>query len=153
MIIDRIENAKLYMGLSKELDIGLEYIMNNDINAIANGTYELVGHNVYSIIQEYQTKPDYEGRLEAHKVYTDIQFIAKGEEKLGYANLTGLTPAQEYDTEKDIIFFNNKCDFITAKAGYFLIFFPTDAHMPGITAEYPSEIKKAVIKVKHKSKA
>jgi len=152
MIIDKIENAKLYLGLSKELDIGLEYIMKTDINALANGKYELVGHNVYSIIQEYQTKPRHEGLLEAHKVYTDIQFIAKGEEKLGYANLNGLTPTQEYDEEKDIIFFNDNCDFVTAKAGYFVIFFPTDAHMPGIAVENPSNVKKAVIKVKHKIK-
>lgn len=149
MIIDKIENAQLYYGLSEGIKQGLQYLEENDLSKVENGNYEIDGENLFVSVQDYQSKLESEGKFEAHKKYTDIQFIIKGHERLGYGNISDFAPLSVYDEEKDIEFLVGEGDFAHAKEGYFLIFMPQDAHMPCISFENSEYVKKAVVKVKN----
>ncbi len=145
MIKDKITNYLTYSNLSDGLRAGLKYLAQTDFPTLENGTYEILGKDVYAIIQEYFTKES--GQLEAHREYADIQYIIEGEEKIGYAELKHQTPATDY--KPDIIFYEDKEEiFISMQAGDFAIFYPEDLHMPCIMVEKPQKVRKVVVKVR-----
>ena len=148
MIVDNIKNAHLYFGIDPKYKTALEFLKNTDLLNTENGKYSIQGDDIYIIVQEYETKPEKDGKLEAHRKYTDIQYIIKGQEKLGYSNISNFTPSTAYDAEKDILFGEGDCDFIKANQGDFLIFTPEDAHMPCISIDKSFQVKKAVVKIK-----
>lgn len=152
MIIDKIENAKLYYGLGERYQQAFEFILNNDLKNFENGIYEIDGKNIFVSIQDYQTKKAEDSKFEAHKKYADIQLILKGEEKLGFGDIENYLATEQYNDEKDIVFLEekikNNSNFAKANEGDFLIFMPSDAHMPCISIDKPAYVKKAVIKVK-----
>jgi len=147
MIADNLKNAHFYYNLEEKYRLALEFLKNTDLMATPNGKYPIKGDEIYAIVQEYSTKQESEGKLEAHQKYTDIQYIISGEEKLGYAYIERFSPTTPYDQEKDIIFGEGTCSFIEAQAGDFLIFTPQDAHMPCISIDSVTPVKKVVIKV------
>lgn len=147
MIIDKIENACFYYGLGDRIERGLKYLEKTDLSEVENGKYEIEGENLFFSVQDYQSKPLVEAKFEAHKKYIDIQFIIKGQERLGYGNIEDFSPVGGYDEEKDIVFLKGEGDFALGKEGYFLIFTPQDAHMPSVCIDEPQYVKKAVVKV------
>ena len=146
MKTNNILNAKEYYNLGEGIQKGFEFILNNDLSKFENGKYEIDG---FISIQDYNTKPLSEGKFEAHKKYADIQYIIKGQERLGYKNVEELTPIGDYDNDADITFFepSGQYEFVHAKENDFIIFMPEDAHMPCIAIDKPEYVKKAVVKV------
>ena len=136
MIKDNLKNAESYHKLGEGFKKGFEFLKNTDMKNLENGKYQIEGDDIFVSVQDYTTKPQEQGKFEAHKKYADIQFIIKGEEKLGFG-----------DEKNDIIFLEGDGDFVNAKEGDFVIFMPEDAHMPCIAQNEPSYVKKAVVKV------
>ena len=56
------------------------------------------------MIQEYETKPAENCRLETHNCYADIQWIISGEEEIDTVSRTGLETDEEYDEKRDVAF-------------------------------------------------
>ena len=148
MIVDNLRNAHLYYSLSKRILIALNYLKENDLSSYEPGRYQIDGEDIYVLVQSYTTKPEIEGRWEAHKRHIDIQYVISGTESMGYADLSKMKIVQEYDTQKYILFLKGSGYFITVNSGDFAIFSPTEVHMPCIAAEKPELVKKAVVKVR-----
>lgn len=149
MVIDKLENAYLYTGLSAKIKRGLEVLKEEKLSAKKDGRYEIDGDGLYYIIQRYITKPIKEGRLEAHKKYIDIQFAASGEEVIGHSLLNHLNVEEPYDKTKDVVFYEvpEKINTIKLSKGMFCILFPQDGHMPCCQLASPCEVLKVVVKV------
>lgn len=145
MIFDNIKNASTYFNLSHDIKMGLEFILQNDLSKFENDEYEITSDKIKANVQEYQTKQ--QGKFEAHKKYIDIQYMIKGSEKMAISAVSALTPQTEYDTEKDVQFFEGKGDLITVPKGFFTIFYPQDAHMPCLENKTSELVKKVVIKI------
>lgn len=151
MIIDKLENAQFYYGFGEKFQKAFEFLKETNLKDMENGRYEIDGDEIYVALQDYNTKPESEGKFEAHKDYIDIQFIVSGTEKLGYGNIEHYSPITEYDKEKDIVFLNNlesQNHFVFAKENDFVVFTPQDAHMPCILINDSAYVKKAVVKIK-----
>ena len=161
MILDTIDNTRLYVGLQARFAKAFEILNDKSLLHKEDGKYAFDGDSIYYTIQRYTTKPLNEGKLEAHRKYIDIQFLLEGRELLGYAPLKGLTTAEEYNPQKDIAFFNTPTDItkVILKPGLFCILFPDDAHLPSRCEVSPSgghcrqligpeEVRKAVIKIR-----
>lgn len=148
MIIDKLSNSHLYAGLGERINQALAYLKETDFTKIEPGSYELDGENIFALVNEYNTKDESEGKLEAHKKYIDVQFIVKGKELMGYTPLTNQKVIDEYDEQNDITFFSGNNSFTHVDEGMFAIFFPTDIHMPGIKVDNKSLVKIVVVKVK-----
>ena len=151
MIKDTLKNSEFYYGLGERFQKAFEYLKTTNLSEKENGKYEIDGENIYVSVQDYNTKPEEEGKFEAHKKYADIQFIVKGQEKLGYTDIKNCTNLTSYDEKNDIEFLKNsenKNHFAYAKEGDFIVFFPQDAHMPCISINENSYVKKAVVKIK-----
>lgn len=147
MIIDTLENSSRYESLHPSFKAAFAFLKRPDIEATPVGRLELDGTRLFSLTQEYETKPIQEGKLEAHKKYIDIQFIVGGEEFIGYAPLKNQTPAKPFDADKDIGFYDGEAWFTLLRKGMFAVFFPQDAHLPGRYTEKPSQVKKIVLKI------
>ena len=148
MITDKLSNSHLYSGLGERINKAFDYLNNSDFSKIEPGKYEIDGENIFALVNEYNTKDESEGKLESHKKYIDVQFVAKGKELMGYAPLGNQKVIDEYNEQNDITFFSGEQSFVKVDEGMFAIFFPTDIHMPGIKFGEKSYVKKVVIKVK-----
>ena len=147
MIIDELKNAAEYYELGDRIEIALKYLAATDFLALDPGRYEIDGENIFAIVESYNSKPMEAGFWEAHIKHLDVQFVAAGEERLGYAPVTGLKP-NPYDEERDFYKLEGTGDFVTLRAGQFAILKPLDAHMPGIFVNEPSPVKKVVVKIR-----
>jgi YhcH/YjgK/YiaL family protein len=146
MIIDQIGNAHLYYAVHPQFKRAFEYVNQIDINTIAAGRYEIDGEAMYALVQEYDSKLKEEGKWEAHRRYIDLQYVVKGVEGIGYANIHDLKQ-EEYDTAKDFLPLQGEGDLITVRSGSFVLLFPEDAHMPGMAIGTPAPVKKIVLKI------
>jgi YhcH/YjgK/YiaL family protein len=148
MIVDKIENSRLYEAIGERINKAFDYIKNTDLENINPGKYEIEGENIFALINEYKTKLESEGKLEAHKKYIDVQYVISGEELMGFVPLANQQILETYKEENDIVFLKGEKSFVKVSAGMFAIFFPEDVHMPGISTGKISDVKKLVIKVR-----
>jgi len=149
MIFDTLENAEAVARMDARLKAGLDFIRSKEAAALAPGRYELADGST-AIIDTYETVAAREKRLEAHRKFIDIQYIAEGTERMDHAFVNGLEADCEYNEEKDIVFFREPKDVasIIVNGASFAVFYPNDAHKPGVMAgETPSAIRKVVVKV------
>ncbi len=147
MVLDKIENSKLYAGLSEKIAKAFAYINETDLHSFAPGRYEIDNGDIFALIQEYDTKEKSDCKLEGHKRFIDVQYIISGAELIGITQLKNQIPTEKND-EDDYAFYECATDFIKLDAGMFAIFFPEDLHKPCIKLNQISRIKKIVIKVK-----
>lgn len=148
MIIDSLQNADRYAHLGELFIKGFNYLRSTDFSSLENGKYEIEGDRLFAIVNEYDTIDAANEKMEAHRKYTDIQFWVSGEEKVGHDILDKQEIFKEYSEEEDFLLAANQPQYFSLmKAGMFAIYFPTDLHMPCITNEKVSKVKKVVLKV------
>lgn len=147
MIFDTLDNAHLYFGCGKRLEKGLRFLADTDLAKLPNGKHPIDGSDLYAIVQEYDSKPRDKGAWEAHRRYIDIQYIAAGVERMGFANIKQVNPGA-YNEEKDMLPAEGQGDFVTVPAETFVIFHPHDVHMPGLAVDAPAHVRKVVVKVR-----
>jgi YhcH/YjgK/YiaL family protein len=152
MILDTIDNTRLYVGLHARFAKAFEVLTDKTLSQKQDGKYAVDGEKIYYTLQRYTTKPLSEGKLEAHRKYIDIQFLLAGVEILGYAPLKGLTTAEKYNPQKDIAFFNTPKEITKVKLepGLFCILFPDDTHLPCRQLADTTDVRKVVIKIQIK---
>jgi YhcH/YjgK/YiaL family protein len=147
MVIDKIENYRLYSKLTKRLAKGFEFITNTDLASLESGKYQIDNDDVFAIVQEYDTKEEQDCVLEGHHKYIDIQYVIQGVELMGFTPLTDQVVVEE-NLEKDYTFYQGETSMLRVEEGMFTLFFPEDLHRPGVKAGQISKVKKVVVKVK-----
>lgn len=145
MILDTLNNLELYAKMDENFKQVAEYVKKTDLRSLEIGRYELE-NGVYLMVQNYCTKPVAEGKYEVHRKYTDIQIVLEGKENMGYAPITAMEALNEYNEDNDCQFLQGSGNLLEVHADSFAIFFPQDAHMPGV-GEQACEVKKIVVKV------
>jgi YhcH/YjgK/YiaL family protein len=149
MIIDTLANAARYNTLGSRFEKAFHFLQTASLDTLEKGKYEIDGDTIFAIVNEYDSVDPATQQMEAHKEHIDVQYIVKGEERIGHDFLQAQQPSKAYDPEKDFMLFaENPVFFSTLKAGMFGIFFPTDLHMPNIQVTTPAFVKKVVIKIK-----
>ena len=147
MIIDKRENLKMYESVNPLFAKVVEFLQQNDLNALEAGKHEIVGKDLFVNIQMAKGKTPDEAVIETHDKMIDIQIPITAAETFGYTQRDQL-PKAEYNAEKDITKIPNLAadSYVTCQPGMMAIFFPQDGHAPCI-AGVP-ELKKAIFKVK-----
>ena len=77
MIADKITNLKLYGDIVPAEEI-LAFVEKVEKEKLPTGRYELDGDNLFALVQEYESKPKAEARMESHRLYTDLQYVISG---------------------------------------------------------------------------
>jgi YhcH/YjgK/YiaL family protein len=147
--INVIEFNRQYLLNPGRWDRAFSFLRDTDLAGIEKGRYELEGTDLFIIIDEYVTKNESDTRLEAHRKYADIQYIISGDEIMGIVPLGKTSETVPYNAEKDVVFLeSDKEKLLHATPGRYFIFFPDDAHKPGIKVVGQAQAKKVVIKVR-----
>ena len=146
MIYDRIENIETYSAISERLAKGFRLLQTTDFSAIEAGKYEVDGKELFFMLQSYQSK-EQNDRPEAHKKYIDIQYILEGEEQIGIGALSEMVEEVSANPDGDIWFYHGPVTHFKMEKGNFAVFFPQDAHAPGIATGDPAPVRKVVVKV------
>ena len=150
MILDRIENAAMYRPLGTNIARALDYLGRTDFADLAPGRYELDGDRVFALVSELELTAAAEAVWEAHRKYLDVQYVARGTERMGRASLRNdVRVTQPYDARTDAALYDVSGDLFTVGEGSFVIFTPQDIHAPGLLVEQaaaPQFVRKVVVK-------
>ncbi|CCV64201.1 conserved hypothetical protein [Alteracholeplasma palmae J233] len=154
MIVDKIKNLDYYASIHPNFKKVVEYIKNNDLLALAPGKHEVDGKEVYLLREDYNPRPLEECYFEGHQNYADIQLVLEGFEYIGYHNVDNkdnVVVTAPYNPEKDVEKYDIK-HFVKVylNQDMFALVLPQDLHMPKLTTECHTSVKKAVFKVKIK---
>ena len=147
MIIDSLDNSahaeKAHPLFKKVFD----YFKSIDFSSLEEGKTLLEGDDIFFMVSTIEGKEREIAALETHHKYIDIQLPVSAPEIFGWKPLCNLANlSATYDTEKDISFFKDVPEtYFKIAPGNFVVFFPEDAHAPGIGN---GAIKKIVVKVK-----
>ncbi len=131
------------------IQTAIAYLKANDFVNMEPGVYEIQGKDIYAQVFDVETGAASDKRPEVHEKYADVQFLASGRERLGFAPDTGKCKVDERIAEKDLIFYESVENegFIEAVPGCFSIFFPEDIHRPACASGEPMKVRKVVVKV------
>jgi biofilm protein TabA len=151
MILDFLDNWQIYfrspvwetifnelLALNKNTPVMERKIKNDDV---------VLKVFSYETIDEHSP----EAELESHKRYIDIHTTITKSEKIKWHPASGLKISKPYSTIEDAVCYEipkqDGASFVM-HSGIFAMFWPGDAHMPGLqVTEKPEMIKKAVMKV------
>ena len=148
--INRKAFAISYFRNKERWDKAFIFLKSSDLTTLELKRYDIDGDNLYAPVSEYLTKNEEDARYEAHQKYIDIQYVVSGKELIGVAPMSQKKDVlAAYDSTKDI-------EFLTVTGGEnrpalpdkFFIFFPDDAHRPGLKDGENSPVRKVVVKVK-----
>lgn len=150
MIFDKMENISDYFEDLPLLVKVAEFVKDFNETGKEDGIYEIDGDRVFAAINSYRTKPQTpEMMFEAHKKYIDVQYIVNGIERIRWARLNSVNLVEEkYSEGQDIAFYEGTPLFdFTLTKGTFLLLYPEDAHLPGLSADKDVCVRKIVFKI------
>ncbi|MBL8880573.1 MAG: YhcH/YjgK/YiaL family protein [Phycisphaerales bacterium] len=148
MIFDKLENAAQYADVAATIRRGIDFLRSSNPIELPLGRIEIDGENVFALVQEYETKPPAECRWESHRIYCDIQCVARGMERFGVTQHDRVTITEFHDTQRDIAFYSGEGDYLMLRPGMFLILWPHDVHMPCIAPGDSTFVRKIVVKAR-----
>jgi len=147
MIIDSLANAERYSSIHPLFAQAFEYIKSIDLKNAEIGKTDLSeGLKIIVAEKEGMTKEESIAKFECHNQNIDIQLCISGKETIGWKSRQTCTlPKGEYNSEKDVLFYDDAPDmYFELSDNQFAIFFPEDVHAPMIGEEV---IKKLIVKV------
>lgn len=150
MIVSMLSEVSRYRGLSKNLDIAFDWLGQKSWKNLAAGKYPIQGDQVFALVQEYATKDPAVCRFETHRKYIDIQMVVEGEEIIEAMPAAFLKSAEPYvsDIEYYSMPVGHRAHPLSVNPECCAIFFPEDAHRPGLRIGGESrQVKKIVVKV------
>ncbi|MBI4666915.1 MAG: YhcH/YjgK/YiaL family protein [Nitrospinae bacterium] len=145
--LDRVEKGSPMPD--ERLRGGFLFLLSADLILLPEGKHD-IGGGMRAIVETYPTAPANSKRFEAHRDNIDIQLVVTGLERMDCAFTNTLSISQKYDPSRDVMFFEPPGIYtsISVVPGNFAVFYPSDAHRPGvILGDSPARVKKVVIKV------
>ena len=134
MIYDTISNLKNYAALAPEAFEKLTAFLATLHADSEDGRTELLGKDLYVMVQRYNTHPFDENKVENHREYADVQLLLDGSEVIYYGTVDNLDVTMDYDAGKDCAFFRSGMETLTPLMlipGNFTVFLPEEGHAPG----------------------
>ena len=148
MIVDRIENLKLYIPYNEKLRAVCDFLEHTDIYALETGRHE-VGEGVYVMVNAFTPKDPAVARWETHRNYIDLQYLIEGDEAMGYLPIDQVE-VTEYDEVKDVSHPTPRAganmSVAALETGCFAFLEPRDAHRPSAKL-HADAAKKLIFKI------
>ena len=150
MIFSKLTAKDPLTAYPKAIRQALEFIQKTDWKAIENGKHPIDGDKMFANVMDMTTRPFEGSHPDIHEKYIDLMYWPEGGEKIGVAPYLGVEPILESRPENDIAFLASVDgeSVLTATEGCFGVFFPWDAHRPGLFLEVgPAVSRKCVVKI------
>ena len=148
MIFDNVKNRALYYGAHPLMKQAFELALTLTDPSVPMGRHD--GENgVYVMKSTYESKVTDVATYEAHREYIDLQILVSGKERILDCDLDALTVTHPY--EPDYLLGTAKEgaseQTLMMGEGDFAVFYPTDAHAPGLAAGESASVVKLVAKI------
>lgn len=148
MIVDILDNAKLYFGMGERIQRALAFLVSTDFSPFGIGTHEVEGDDIYFLIVETNTSlVSPEDQWESHTEYIDIHALLVGEELMGYVPTPTISNRRICRNDDDTLY-TGVGNMLKMSKGMFMLLGPDDAHLPGKCESTPMEIRKVVMKIR-----
>ena len=146
MIIGKLSDTELCESVHPNLARALQWLQSTDLAALPPGRVEIDGDRLYAIAIQGSATPRAQGKLEIHRRYVDVQYALGAGESFGWRPTAECAqPAGDFDAEKGAGFFlDAPVAWYPLAPETFAIFFPGDAHAPGLGE---GDLHKVVVKV------
>ena len=146
LVSDRSDESEVQHRVEK----AVKYLKEVNIAEADVGKRVDVDDDFYYSIQSYDTKPAEECKLESHRKYIDIQIMVSGEESMDLADISRLSLREEYNEEKDVVFWNVpiRMSKTTLLPGDCIVLYPETAHRGAQNLKGTKPVLKIVGKVK-----
>ena len=150
MILSKLNANDPFTAYPKAIRTVLDWLRAADVMALPLGRRDIAGDDIFVNIMEMTTRP-YEGsHPEVHREYIDLMYWPEGGERIGVAPYLGSEAVYDDPPDQDITLLcgvENE-SFLLATEGCFGVFFPWDAHRPGLMlGEAPATSRKLVLKI------
>ncbi len=146
--INKVKFATQYHLNKACWDKAFAYLKATDLQILTVGRHVIDSNNVFAIVQEAPTKDYEKTAFESHLNYIDLQYVIRGEERMGRTPVESVKVDKPYNEKADIAYYTGDGKIFTVKENGFLLFFPGEAHRPNITPGGNKVVKKIVIKIK-----
>jgi biofilm protein TabA len=149
MIVSDLKHIEQQVPMTPGLKKALDFLRRQDVRGLPEGKAEIEGDRVYAVIQRYATIKTEAPKFEFHRKYIDVQFIASGEETIGWTPAESMTITEAYDADKDICFGTATGTWtrVRLRAGQLAVLRPEDGHAPKLASASPSSVMKIVVKI------
>jgi YhcH/YjgK/YiaL family protein len=146
MIISNVSLSSRYALLHPLFQRVFDYVLDTELRSLAPGRYDIVGDDLFAIVEHVPGRTRAEAKLECHRKYIDIQLVLEGVDEMGWKALVDCKqPVSDCSAKQDIQFFHDDpTSWIATPPDHFCIFFPEDAHAP-LVAE--GEVRKVIFKI------
>lgn len=136
--------------IKSRIENAISYLKDLSIESIPVGKKIDVNEDFFYSVQSYETKAESECKLESHRKYVDIQLMVAGEENIDITDISRLTIKEEYNLEKDVMFWNVPQRMVrtSLRAGDCIVLYPEHAHRGAVAEKVCSKVVKIVGKVK-----
>jgi len=150
MIVTTLKALPRYKALGANLAKAIDWLGAGGWDKLPDGKHEIDGSTVYALVSHYESKSLADARYETHRDYIDIQLLVSGKEIVQARAPDGLAVTEPW--KPDIEFYATPTpgtdNELFLAPGIAMVFFPEDAHRPGIAAGGISKpIHKVVVKV------
>ena len=125
-----------------------DFFVENDLVKMETGRYAIDGDKCFALVSEYPTKEIRSAKIEAHQQYIDLHYVITGREKIGLVPSQYLQVKVPYDAERDVAIYSSPyIKYFSTSQNRFFLFFPGEAHCPGVKLKEVKTVKKLVIKI------
>lgn len=133
----------------ESLKVVFDFLNSKKNEELEVGKIYIEGTELFGSYGEYESHAFEGAKFEAHRKYIDLQFLLEGKEAIAVCDLEKLQVTDDYDEENDFLLglCQDGYDLVEMKAGDFLLLFPEDAHMPGVSLDKATDNKKIVVKI------
>jgi biofilm protein TabA len=135
--------------MTPSLRKAFDFLQDHDLLQLPDGRVDIDGDRMYALVQRYETVRTDAPKFECHRKYIDVQFIARGEEVIGWAPAERMNVTEAYDAGRDVCFgaiATGMWTPVRLEAGQLMVLWPEDAHAPKGAAREPSRVMKIVVK-------
>ena len=151
MIVAELEHLTGQIAPTPNMQRALDFLRQAHGSRLPDGKVEIDGNRVFALVQSYETVAASDPILfEAHRKYIDVQYVAAGQEIIGWASTGRLDVTARYDEVNEAWFGTlpaASTTFVRLTAGELAVLYPTDGHAPRLAADAPAAVKKIVVKV------
>jgi len=149
--INSVEFERQYKASKATWDKVFQFLADSaKLATLAPGKYPVDGENAYASITDVPTRTPEAAKWESHRKYIDLQYVIRGEEKIGVDAVASATVTVPYNETKDgANYTDDGGKYYIATPKEFYLFFPSEAHRPNLKVDGYDTDKKLVIKIKY----
>ena len=147
---DMVEFATQYAKDPQMWNGVFKFFATHDLAKMDPGKYPIDGDRCFINVQDAQTKPASQCKIEGHTRYIDLQYVVVGTERFGMVASEDATVSEPL--RGDNTFYTapaDKMKYADSNPGIFFLFFPKNYHQALVQPDVPGNVRKVVAKIEY----